>query len=75
MASVKAAREVENIVKYWELQPGNDLLTNREENEAFLTSNPGEIYLVFFTNGGEIGLDLSNIKSGFHGEMDEYPQG
>jgi hypothetical protein len=65
MASVKAAREIEKIIPYWELQPGNELLSNREENEAFLTSKSGEVYIVFFTNGGEIGLDLSNIKSGF----------
>lgn len=65
MASVKAAREIEKIIPYWELQPGNELLTNREDNEAFLTSKPGEIYIVFFTNGGDVELDLTLERSGF----------
>lgn len=38
MNSVKAAREIESIVKFWELKPGNSLLSDREENEAYLTS-------------------------------------
>jgi hypothetical protein len=65
MASVKAARELESIVKFWDLEPGNGLLTGREENEAYLTSLPGKVYIIFFTNGGEVGLDLSNLPSGF----------
>jgi predicted GIY-YIG superfamily endonuclease len=63
MNSVKVAREIEKTVKFWELQPGNELLSEREENEAYLTSKQGEFYLVFFTNGGEVGLDLSAAKS------------
>jgi hypothetical protein len=65
ISSVKAARKIEALIKLWELQPGNDLLTERENNEAYLTSKPGEIYIVFFTNGGEAGLDLRNYKTPF----------
>ncbi len=61
--SVKVAREIEKTVKFWELQPGNDLLSERAENEAYLTFKPGNVYVVFFTNGGEVGLDLSSAKS------------
>lgn len=65
MNSVKVARQIEKTVKFWELTPGNDLLSEREENEAYLTSKPGEIYIVFFTNGGEVELNLSTEKSTF----------
>jgi hypothetical protein len=65
MNSVKVAREIEKTVKFWELTPGNDLLSEREENEAYLTSKPGEVYIVFFTNGGEVKLDLTTTKSSF----------
>lgn len=58
IASVKIAREIEKHVKFWELQPADELLLNREENEAYLTAKPGEKYLLFFTEGGEIELDL-----------------
>lgn len=60
LASVKTARKVEKTVKFWELQPGNNLLSDREEDEAYLTSKPGETYVLFFTDGGEVGLDLSD---------------
>ena len=65
MSSVKAAREIESIVKFWELTPGNKLLFEREENEAYLASNPGENYVVFFTDEGKVGLDLTKFKSAF----------
>lgn len=66
MNCVKVAREIEKIVKFWELQPGNNLLSDREENEAYLASNPGNVYVIFFTDGGEIGLDLTGFKTEFN---------
>jgi hypothetical protein len=65
MNSVKVAREIENSAKFWELQSGNDLLSNREENEVYLASKPGETYILFFTDGGEVGLDLTDFDSEF----------
>lgn len=65
MNCVKVAREIEKTAKFWELQPGNHLLSDREENEAYLTSIPGETYVLFFTNGGEVGLDLSGFDKKF----------
>lgn len=62
MNCVKVAREIEKTVKYWELQAGNERLSNRENNEAFLASKPGESYVLFFTDGGEVNLDLSEIS-------------
>ena len=64
-ASVKAARKIESVVKFWELTPGNDLLSMRDENEAYLTSKPGEFYVIYFTNGGAVGLDLHAFSSKF----------
>ncbi len=65
MNCVKVAREIEKVAKFWDLDAGNDLLLNREENEAYLASKPGETYVIFFTNGGEVGIDLSTAKSSF----------
>ena len=62
MNCVNLAREIEQTAKFWELQPANNLLSNREENEAYLAYSPGETYVLFFTNGGEIGLDLTGIQ-------------
>ncbi len=63
---VKVARRIESDVKFWELKAGNEILSNREENEAYLASKPGETYVLFFTNGGEVGLDLTNFDKEFH---------
>lgn len=65
MNSVKAAREIEKISPFWELTPNNDLISEREENEAYLTTKPGEVYVVFFPDFGEVTLDLSNYTSVF----------
>jgi len=65
MNSVKVVREIEKIVKIWELEPNNALLSNREENEAYLAAKLGKAYVVLFTNGGEVNLDLSNYKKDF----------
>ncbi|NOR75269.1 MAG: hypothetical protein GQ525_08920 [Draconibacterium sp.] len=65
MNCVRVAREIEKTTKFWNLQPGNDLLSDREENEAYLTSKSGETYVIFFTDGGEVGLDLNEFNSEF----------
>jgi hypothetical protein len=62
---VKVAREIEKSDKFWELKAGNELLSNREDNEAYLAAKPGETYVLFFTDGGEIGLDLTKIEKEF----------
>ncbi|MBW6536414.1 MAG: hypothetical protein K0B11_15500 [Mariniphaga sp.] len=63
--SVKAAREIEKICPFWELTPNNEFLSGRDENEAYLTEKPGEVYVVFFPDEGEVGLDLSETNSDF----------
>ena len=58
MASVKAARRLESLVRFWEIEAANHLLSEREENEAFLAAQAGRAYALYFTNGGRVGLDL-----------------
>lgn len=64
-ACVAAARRVESGVKLWEVLHRQDLLGDREEDEAYLAANPGEAYVLFFTDGGEVTLDLSGFSDGF----------
>lgn len=64
-ASIAAARRVEFLVKFWDVEPRNDLLSERDENEAYLAADPGESYIVYFTDGGSIGLDLSKAPGEF----------
>lgn len=63
--SVKTVREIEKNVRFWDLRPDNSLLSGREENEAYLACKPGEAYVLFFTDGGEVKLDLTGANSRF----------
>jgi hypothetical protein len=65
MASVKAAREIEKEVKFWEVEPNNNLLSEREENEAYLATKSGEMYVVFFPDEGEVKLNFTDVSSEF----------
>ncbi|HUF60498.1 MAG TPA: hypothetical protein VMN36_00355 [Verrucomicrobiales bacterium] len=61
--SVRTAREIEKTVKYWKLEPGMDLLSDREENEAYLAAAPGRASVVFFTRGGEVVVNVNEEGS------------
>jgi hypothetical protein len=57
--SIRAARQLETLMYYWDLEPANALLKNRSNNEAYLAADPGHAYALYFTHGGEVTLDLS----------------
>jgi len=64
-ASIQAARKLEALIKLWEVEPANDLLTERQENEAYLAARPGTAYVLYFTSGGSVGLDLRRAPGRF----------
>ncbi len=66
VASLRAGRKLESVLKLWDAEPANDLLSDREENEAYLTAIPGRAYALYFTDGGAVGLDLSDADGAFH---------
>lgn len=74
-ANIQAARKLESLINLWEIEPRNDLLTNRGTfivetpvdhtviyGEAYLAANPGEKYALYFTKGGSVGLKLDNYS-------------
>jgi len=63
VAAIKAARKLESIIPLWKINPKNDLLSNREKNEAYLAANYKEnSYALYFPAGGEVTIDLSSAK-------------
>ena len=42
--------------------PRNDLLNDREENEAYLIAEPGRQYALYFPEGGSVVLDMSHAS-------------
>jgi len=57
---ITATRKVETRVKFWDVEPRLDLLTNRQSDEAYLAADPGKAYILYFTKngGGSVGLKL-----------------
>jgi hypothetical protein len=64
-ACIKSARKVETLIKFWDVEPQMKLLSDRERNEAYLAAKPGERYILFFTDGGSVGLDLRKCDATF----------
>jgi hypothetical protein len=58
---IRAARKVESRVPWWSVEPAQGLLRGREENEAYVAARPGQAYVVYFTDGGSVELDLSGL--------------
>jgi hypothetical protein len=58
---IRATRKVETLVKFWDVAPKLDLLTDREPDEAYLAADPGNAYILYFTKtgAGSVGLNLN----------------
>jgi hypothetical protein len=63
-ACIQATRKVESRVKFWDVDPRPDLLSDREEDEAYLAADPGMQYILYLTRngGGSVGLNLSGYE-------------
>lgn len=58
-AVIKAVRKLETLIRLWDLAPHNELLSSRDENEAYLAADPGKSYCLYFTSGGSVELRFS----------------
>ncbi len=51
----------------WEMEPQLELLSDREDDEAYLTAKRGEKYVILFPEGGNVTLDLAGSPGEFSG--------
>lgn len=58
-AHIRSMRMLTDALDIFRCEPNNDLLQNRSYNEAYCTAHPGEVYAVFFPDGGDVWLDVS----------------
>ncbi|MEZ5303607.1 MAG: hypothetical protein R3F11_23640 [Verrucomicrobiales bacterium] len=66
VASLKAARLLEGVAKFWDLTPDaqSAALSGREKNEAFHTADAAQgIDVIYFTDGGEVALKVADDKA------------
>ena len=61
-AAIRAARQTESLVRLWEVEPHMELLGERSENEAYLAAAPGSAYVLYFTDGGAVSLNLAAVE-------------
>ena len=61
-ASIKSMRTITDELDVFTCEPNNDLLSNREDNEAYTLAHPGKEYAVYFPKGGSVDLNLSIDK-------------
>jgi hypothetical protein len=66
-ACIQSVRKIETMVKMWDMKPHMELLSDTEDDEAYLTAKPGENYVILFTNGGSVTLDLNDSPGEFSG--------
>lgn len=61
-AHLKSMRMITDEMDVVNCEPNNRLLSNREDNEAYVIANPGQEYAVYFPKGGSVDLNLSDGK-------------
>lgn len=61
-AHIRSMRMLTDSMDIFTAEPHNDLLSNREENEAYVAAIPGKEYAVYFPDGGQVDLDLSDAQ-------------
>ncbi|KPL12445.1 MAG: hypothetical protein AMS26_17760 [Bacteroides sp. SM23_62] len=74
-ASIKSIRLVETMVKMWDVNPHMELLSDREDDEAYLTAKEGESYVILFPDGGSVTLDLGAYPGRFSGRWIDIGSG
>jgi hypothetical protein len=57
--TLRSARLLTDAMNVFVCAPGNDLLAEREANEAYCLAEPGRQYAVYFPDGGTVQLDVS----------------
>ncbi len=62
VAAIRAARKLESIVPLWTVEPADELLSERDKNEAYLAVNKGRSYALYFPADGKVMIDMSSTK-------------
>ena len=61
-ANIKGMRMITDELNIFTCVARNDLLSDRQPNEAYCLANAGKEYAVYFPNGGEVKLDIGLLK-------------
>lgn len=59
---IRSMRMFSMAIDITKVIPRNDLLSYRDENEAFCLANAGHTYAIIFLDGGDLQLDMSDMQ-------------
>lgn len=62
---IRAGRIFTSTFDIFRCEPRPELLSDREENEAYCIGEIGKVYALYFVDGGSVGLDLNGYKQSF----------
>lgn len=74
-AVIQSMRMATDRIDFFIAEPHNELLSQREENEAYCRALPGKDYLVYFPEAGAVELEVSDADSGWEVEQLEILTG
>jgi hypothetical protein len=60
-ANIRSMRMITGEMDIFTCAPHNDLLADREPNEAYCIAHPGREYAVYFPDGGQVTLDIGGL--------------
>lgn len=61
---IHSIRMATDRIDFFNAEPHNELLSEREENEAYCRAVPGKDYLIYFPEAGTVELDVGAAGSG-----------
>ena len=62
---LRSVRMIEELVKFWDLNPAMDLILNNEENLAYIAAKDKDTFVIYFTKPGRVQLDLRDVNKDF----------
>ncbi|MBD3673140.1 MAG: hypothetical protein HUJ26_06395 [Planctomycetaceae bacterium] len=66
---IRAARKLETLIPLWTIEPANDLLSSRTENEAYVAGDKGRAYAVYYpAGGGAVEIDFTDVEGTLKGQ-------
>jgi hypothetical protein len=60
---IKSMREITQQEGFFDTQPGNKVLLERDTNEAYCRMKEGKLYFIYFPKGGEVGLKIADKQT------------
>ncbi len=61
-SAIRSGRMLADAFDFFASEPKNELLSERAKNEAYALTNKGQQYAVYFPEGGNVNLNVSDIQ-------------